>query len=693
MEDDLCFASYKALQIPCILQQVFQYLPHTDLKRSRLVSRVFNDEANRILRKRSKIVLNSSKRLIAFYLEKFSDVHTFCEGFQLVNVHVATPSMQIFLDSFGKSIKSLDLRDSKWTFTELKQILMRASSQLEEVIIHGLLPKECWATSSSVPIQPHPPPRFEEGLGRILFMHPRIPIHNPLQGVNGNGNNRNLPAFLRAPSPEQAPVEQAKKEVETVEDKEVLWLPKVKRLDLQLYDKLPEDDFLQDFIVKILSSTINLEILRSSESRRGKSRRERFHRILFETLIDTKFNFLLPNLTKIDFALTPWGDDQYQRLSSKNFPLNYLSLTILPDISTVTVVKLLSSFKKTLTKLKIAFTSWQIMEFPYDLGLEHVRHLSLDWYNGSLKFVTYMKSLETLILAQVDLNDALRDELYDGSGAEESGAEEQDDADSEVRKFLCQRRHRLLTSFELYQPSGAEIFPESVRKLSGIFPNLKKLVLGKLTDQSLRAVFTVFPGLEEFSAIEGTFSDEGVTGIAVQPCHICDKQHLTELCRGVYNEGLINSQRRHCFIGDLRNLRKLELRAPTLTNLSIYHGILQCKRLRSLTLRSFHLTYGSLRRVVDMLNLEYLESTHSFTHAAEIKYALRKMTGRTFILNGIEAPREYCRCSAREIENYISNFSPFISSRSVVSIPKDDPRTIRYPLGLILNQLTQQNRR
>lgn len=500
------------------------------------MNHVFNEESSRILRKRSKIVLNSPKRLIAFFLEKFRDVHTFCEGFQLVNVHVATPSMQIFLESCGHSIRSLDLRDSKWTFTELKEILMRASSQLEEVIIHGQLPKELWTNNPALPgaqpvaVRPGrdvvPPRGFEEGLGRMLLMQPRV-LQNVVQPLPNNTS--------KTPTS----TDDEKKE-------EVLWLPKVKRLDLQLYDKLPEDDFLQDFIVKILNSTRNLEIVRSSESRKGKSRRERFHRILFETIIDPKFNVMLPKLSKIDFSLTPWGEDQYLRLSSRNFPLTYLSLTVLPDISTFTVVKLLSSFKKTLTKLKISFTNWQITEFPCDLGLDRLRHLNLDWYNGSLKFVTYLNNLETLVLAQVDLNEALRDEPVE--------VEEVDD-DSEyddTQRIISQRRHLLLKNFELYQPSGAEIFPETVRKLSGIFPNLKKLVLGKLTNQSLRAVVTTFPGLEEFSAIEGTFTDEGVTGIAVQPCHICDKQHLTELCRGMYNEVLINSQRRHCFIGDLK---------------------------------------------------------------------------------------------------------------------------------------------
>lgn len=453
--------------------------------------------------------------------------------------------MQLFWTSCSHSIKSLDLRDSKWTFAELKEILLRASSQLEEVIIHGHLPKEPAANAfnqpgqtpprpNSAPVAIVPPRGFEEGLGRMLFLQPRA--HQWQQMMLPNNQKPDRPTKVA-----KFDDDQEKK------DEEDLWLPKVKRLDLQLYDKLPEDDFLQDFIVKILTSTRNLEILRSSESRKGKSRRERFHRILFETLIDPKFNVTLPNLTKIDFSLTPWGDDQYLRLSSKSFPLTYLSLTILPDISTYTVVKLLGSFKKTLKKLKISFTNWQIMEFPCDLELDQLRHLNLDWYNGSLKFVTYLKKLETLVLAQVDLNEALRDE---------SDRDNEDDvevSDSEERMLFSQkRRHRMLTNFELYQPSGAEIFPESVRKLSGLFPNLKKLVLGKLTDQSLRAVFTVFPGLEEFSAVEGTYTDDGVTGISVQPCHVCDKQHLTELCRGMYNEALINAQRRHCYIGDLK---------------------------------------------------------------------------------------------------------------------------------------------
>lgn len=411
------------------------YLPHTDLKRTRLVNRVFNEESSRILRKRSKIVLNSPKRLISFYLERFTDVHSFCEGFQLVNVHVATPSMQIFLESCSHSIKSLDLRDSKWTYLELKDILLRASSQLEELIIHGQLPKELWSSNGIVPLSAptdshsHPEPS-------------RPHAHN----FWGLSSRACLPDQNGDKQGNEKPPELAQRFVDLDDDekrKVVLWLPKVKRVDLQLYDKLPEDEFLRDFVSKILVSTRNLEILRSSENQKGKSRRERFHRVLFETLIDPKYSVTLPKLTKIDFSLTPWGEDQYQKLSLKQFPLTYLSLTILPDISTYTVIKLLMSLKRTLSKLKISFTNWQIMEFPCDLGLERLRHLSLDWYNGSLKFVPHLTNLETLILAQVDLNEALRDEF-------EYFIDEADyifHDKTDVRKIVEQTRHRRLQSF------------------------------------------------------------------------------------------------------------------------------------------------------------------------------------------------------------------------------------------------------
>lgn len=49
-----------------------------------------------MLRKRSKIVLSSPKRFIAFNLEMLNPLkeNRYCEHFQLINAHVTTPGVQ-----------------------------------------------------------------------------------------------------------------------------------------------------------------------------------------------------------------------------------------------------------------------------------------------------------------------------------------------------------------------------------------------------------------------------------------------------------------------------------------------------------------------------------------------------------------------------------------------------------------------
>jgi hypothetical protein len=446
-----------------ILQNVLQYLPHSDLKRCRLVNYTFNDEARRILKKNSKIVLNSSKRLVAFFLEKFNGVSWFCECIQLVNVHVLSPTMKMVFENIGSDMKSLDLRDSKWSCSELEDIVTTTMPALRELAIHGPLPKL------------------------------------PTKILDGSRKR----------------------------------LPLIKTLNLQLFEKGLDEDFLNQFAKDILSATPNLEILRSRDTGKFRNRREKFHRILFETLIDTELNLRFPYLRRMDFSVSPWSDDQIKRLAGKRYPLSYLNLTILPEISMGALKALLISVRQTLLKLKLSFTYWRKTELPCDMHLDKLQHLSLDWFTGSLQFVSRLKSLQALILAQVDLN-----ELFTVQEAE---------------NFAEPLQH--LSRLEVYQHSEAAVLPKTVDIMADAFPSVRKLVLGKLTNESMRTVFTRFPEVEEFSAIEGLYTDSGVTGIEFDYCEGTDRKHVSEICRGnlgYYNESLIDRQRTFPYLGDLK---------------------------------------------------------------------------------------------------------------------------------------------
>ncbi|OXA51091.1 hypothetical protein Fcan01_14215 [Folsomia candida] len=521
-EERALYRSCLPLEIPCILNQILRYLPYQDLQSCRLVAQQFNEEACRVLRKRSKIVLSSPKRFIAFNLEMLNPLkeNRYCEHFQLINAHVTTPAVTMFLDKFQKCIKSFELKDAKWSCHELTTILTETVKNLEELILHGAIPKDS--------------PR--------LFMTESEEAEQNLNPILVGALSRPLVQTPQKPIPK---------------------LPNIKQLDLQLYDKLPDDEVLSQFGADLLKAAYNLEELRSRDTGKWRSKRERFQRILFELLISPEADIVLPKLRKVAFSLSPWNDEQIKRLAMKQFPLRYLSLTILPDISAHALTSLLISLKDTLTKLKLSFTSWRIMEFPVELQLHKLQHLSLDWFNGSISFISRMENLRTLVLAQIDLNEMFNE--------------------SEFTKF--KRPIRTLSSVEVYQHSGTPVTSSVVRNMSTLFPRVTTLVLGKLDDDSLRTVFTVYPLLESFSAIEGAFSDFGVIGVDTE--------------------------------------------------------------------------------IVDTFNLDYLETTHTFGHIAEIQYALAKMTLKKFILNGIVAPT-FVPSISPEIRDFLTQFHDNVC-RSIIS--------------------------
>jgi len=434
-----------------------------------LVCSNFNEEARRILRKRSKIVLNNSKKLVACFLENCDEGSRFCDCVELVNLNVLSPSINCIFRKIGNDIKSLELRDSKWSCAELEDILTSQVPNLRELAINGSLPAE--------------PTRIT----RIT------------------------------------------------EQK----LPLVKFLNLQIFDKKSDEENVCQFVKDVLKATYNLEVLSSRDKKKWRNKKEKCHRVLFEILIDPEAQLKFPKLHRIDFTMSPWTDEQIKRLALKKFPLSYLNLAILPGISINSLSALLISLRFTLVKLKLSFTYFRYTtEFPCDLKLDRLQHLSLDWYNGSIRFVSFFKSLQTLILAQVDLNDIF--------------------SPNEVDKF--HKPMKYLSKLEVYQHAEAVVLPQTVGLLADVFPSVKTLVLGKLNDDSIREVFKRFPEVEEFSAIEGLYTDSGISGIDDDSCKSCNLKHVIEIGRGdkgYYNEALFEKARNGPYIGDLTRMSLL----------------------------------------------------------------------------------------------------------------------------------------
>lgn len=77
------------------------------------------------------------------------------------------------------------------------------------------------------------------------------------------------------------------------------------------------------------------------------------------------------------------------------------------------------------------------------------------------------------------------------------------------------------------------------------------------------------------------------------------------------------------------------------------------------------MNFKSLKKLVDTFKLNYLESTHTFSHIAEIRYALSAMQGKKFILNGIVAPT-FSSIISPEARDFISQFHDNVC-RSIIS--------------------------
>ncbi len=79
------------------------------------------------------------------------------------------------------------------------------------------------------------------------------------------------------------------------------------------------------------------------------------------------------------------------------------------------------------------------------------------------------------------------------------------------------------------------------------------------------------------------------------------------------------------------------------------------------------MNFRSLKKIVDSFNLDYLETSHTFGHIAEVQYGLAKMMGKKFILNGINAPTFAPKnCISKEIRLFLAQFHDNVC-RSIIS--------------------------
>lgn len=443
-----------------IVSEIASYLPVSDLKVFRQVCTQWNDEAYKQLRRTAKIVLHGEENLVAFTRLSSPNFHT---NFELRgDLELGSSAVQKFFIQFGDRMKYVCFNRVKWKETELKDLLFEKLPNLEEL---GL---EARAYSD-----------------RRLFPG-GSDTHDLGVMSSGSGN------------------------VTVVHDS-TLVLPKIRVLRLNIFSLMTEvtTPFLRDVLracpeVEVISSLKTSSISNPlpmpfiqyiCQAMNYDTADDLVHMpyaadiAIAEAIIETK-GLRLSKLAKLDcnMRLRTHGLNQ---LALKGYPLRQLDLTIMSDVTSCTLKSLLSSVQNTLQVLKLKFQpGCPAAEVFVTPDLEKLTTLTLNGFKCSFKFLEQLPNLKTLTFIRINLQRALA-----------------------MEAIPC--RHPLeIECFQVFEEFSMDgLAGDTIRLLAFMFPRVKRLKLENLCDESLVEVFAEFPLLEELDALNGFYTDTGITGI------------------------------------------------------------------------------------------------------------------------------------------------------------------------------------
>lgn len=264
-------------------------------------------------------------------------------------------------------------------------------------------------------------------------------------------------------------------------------LPNLKILNINLMSTQGEH-MLHHFLYDLFSVTPNLQKI-SVPSPQYKG----FLKTLIAVLLEsTELPF--KHLNNVD-ALFSFGDGHLEMLKNRKLPLQSLNLQLMPNVTIDLLIPLLESLSESLKKLRLYFYLTRFKELPNQLELKNLRNLTLDTYQGSLKFTSNLAQLKSLTVT-MKCNEELEEAL------------QSDPADEEA--WSCDSLKSFRAVFSVVESCP----PHLVSKLAKCYPSLTSLDLQGLTDSSIRVLFISFPKLEQLSAPQGFYSDSGITGNA-----------------------------------------------------------------------------------------------------------------------------------------------------------------------------------
>lgn len=450
--------------------EVASYLPVSDLKSFRQVCTQWNDEACKELRRKAKIVLQGEESVVAYTKFNSPTISTFQSNFELRgDLELGCYTVQKFFDMFGDQMKYVCFNRVKWKESELKDLLFEKLPNLEEL-----------------------------GLEARAYSDWRL-------FPDGNGDSstsEQVGGMILATREQQQPA--------SVIDPSLV-LPKIRVLRLNIFSLMIEmaTPFLRDVLrvspnvevisslkTSVISNPLPMPFIQYICQAMNYDTADDLVNMPFaadiaiaEAIIETK-GMRLSKLACLDcnMRLRTLGLNQ---LAMRGYPLRQLDLTVMSDVTSLTLNRLLTSLEGTLQVLKLKFQPGCPAADEFVIPeLNKLTTLTLNGFKCSFKFLEFLPNLKTLTFIRINLQRALAMEAV-------------------------QCRHALdIECFQVFEEFSMEgLAGETIRLLAFLFPRVKKLKLENLCDESLMELFAEFPLLEELDAMNGFYTDCGITGI------------------------------------------------------------------------------------------------------------------------------------------------------------------------------------
>ncbi|CAG7732647.1 unnamed protein product [Allacma fusca] len=447
------------------------------------------------------------------------------------------------------------------------------------------------------------------------------------------------------------------------------YLPNLKRAYFYLEGRITTTNALSNFAMNmttLLKAAPNLEEIvapkkidhrdETADSYRDNTANHIFLHMLAS---DRKLKLLHLKVLRIDAKLMDFDLNMLSRTAPSLPQLETLGIALSGAATRTAVVAVLQNFSPTLKDLSISYSKTHGTRmslesfFLHESPLRKLEALNLKNYPASVCFLGAIKQLKKFRIEVRNIGDCFdndRDDFFlqptpfiplqnpyacvlgESSKSKQSRRKKDEDlAEPSVKKsrsgFLRvdpSKAHGLTSFHYIHNKEGTQInlygdrCPFVVtRRIAMRFPQLTHLTLDNMTGDSMTCIIKYLPLLEHLTAVGGFYNDLSIVGASSRE----------EMLRSDFPQ-----KRKLPYIGDLKYLHTLMLstfsmdsllwdKTDLLSEWSIYLGIIDCKKLRRLTLGNDNRGNSSMRSkfetaigdepildLIEALNLTYLKT-------------------------------------------------------------------------------------